>query len=89
MLLINLKKSTFAPRLNECIHNYNGFILGNVKEGCELISQALGLFTNVYGALHQDVCVCLRLLGRIYYILGDYGEVRILCLLPFQLQLQT
>ncbi|XP_027033032.1 clustered mitochondria protein homolog isoform X2 [Tachysurus fulvidraco] len=47
---------------------------GRLKEGCELISQAMGLFTNVYGALHQDVCVCLRLLGRIYYILGDYAE---------------
>ncbi|KAK2873015.1 hypothetical protein Q8A67_022912 [Cirrhinus molitorella] len=47
---------------------------GCLKEGCELISQALGLFTNVYGALHQDVCICLRLLGRIHYILGDYVE---------------
>uniref|UniRef100_A0A8C1MS23 Clustered mitochondria protein homolog n=1 Tax=Cyprinus carpio TaxID=7962 RepID=A0A8C1MS23_CYPCA len=47
---------------------------GCLKEGCELISQALGLFTNVYGALHQDVCICLRLLGRIHYILGDYAE---------------
>ncbi|XP_017559847.1 clustered mitochondria protein homolog isoform X1 [Pygocentrus nattereri] len=47
---------------------------GCLKEGCELISQALGLFTNVYGALHRDVCTCLRLLGRIYYILGDYSE---------------
>ncbi|KAI4897571.1 hypothetical protein NFI96_020853, partial [Prochilodus magdalenae] len=47
---------------------------GCLKEGCELISQALGLFTNVYGALHRDVCTCLRLLGRIYYILGDYAE---------------
>nr|XP_055036650.1 clustered mitochondria protein homolog isoform X1 [Misgurnus anguillicaudatus] len=47
---------------------------GCLKEACELISQALGLFTNVYGALHRDVCVCLRLLGRIHYILGDYAE---------------
>ncbi|XP_051536679.1 clustered mitochondria protein homolog isoform X2 [Myxocyprinus asiaticus] len=47
---------------------------GCLKEGCESISQALGLFTNVYGALHQDVCICLRLLGRIHYILGDYAE---------------
>lgn len=47
---------------------------GCLKEGCELINQALGLFTNVYGALHQDVCICLRLLGRIHYILGDYAE---------------
>ncbi|XP_066502027.1 clustered mitochondria protein homolog isoform X2 [Hoplias malabaricus] len=47
---------------------------GCLKEGCELIGQALGLFTNVYGALHRDVCTCLRLLGRIYYILGDYTE---------------
>lgn len=48
---------------------------GCLKEGCELIGQALALFTNVYGALHQDVCVCLRLLGRIHYILGEYAEV--------------
>lgn len=48
---------------------------GCLKEGCEMISQALGLFTNVYGALHRDVCTCLRLLGRIYYIIGDYSEV--------------
>ncbi|XP_026875071.2 clustered mitochondria protein homolog isoform X2 [Electrophorus electricus] len=47
---------------------------GSLKEGCELISQALGLFTNVYGALHHDVCTCLRLLGRIHYILGEYAE---------------
>uniref|UniRef100_A0A672RRN4 Clustered mitochondria protein homolog n=1 Tax=Sinocyclocheilus grahami TaxID=75366 RepID=A0A672RRN4_SINGR len=47
---------------------------GCLQEGCELISQALGLFTNVYGALHQDVCICLWLLGRIHYILGDYAE---------------
>ncbi|XP_062867426.1 clustered mitochondria protein homolog [Trichomycterus rosablanca] len=47
---------------------------GDLKEGCELISQALSLFTNVYGALHQDVCICLRLLGRVYYILEDYAE---------------
>ncbi|XP_005170337.2 clustered mitochondria protein homolog isoform X2 [Danio rerio] len=47
---------------------------GCLKEGCELICQALALFTNVYGALHQDVCVCLRLLGRIHYILGEYAE---------------
>ncbi|TRZ02894.1 hypothetical protein DNTS_033260 [Danionella cerebrum] len=45
-----------------------------LKEGCELISQALELFMNVYGALHQDVCVCLRLLGRIHYIFEDYSE---------------
>ncbi|KAL2094588.1 hypothetical protein ACEWY4_009307 [Coilia grayii] len=47
---------------------------GLLKEGSELIAQALGLFTNVYGVMHEQICACLRLLGRIHYILGDYAE---------------
>ncbi|CAM4670777.1 unnamed protein product [Leuciscus chuanchicus] len=67
-----------SPRANDALYllrcGQSQVQQGCLKEGCELISQALGLFTNVYGALHQDVCVCLRLLGRIHYILGDYAE---------------
>ncbi|XP_058531458.1 clustered mitochondria protein homolog isoform X2 [Ochotona princeps] len=47
---------------------------GFLKEGCELISEALNLFNNVYGAMHVEICVCLRLLARLHYIMGDYAE---------------
>ncbi|XP_051734303.1 clustered mitochondria protein homolog isoform X2 [Ctenopharyngodon idella] len=67
-----------SPRANDALYllrcGQSEVQQGCLKEGCELISQALGLFTNVYGALHQDVSVCLRLLGRLHYILGDYAE---------------
>ncbi|XP_056586170.1 clustered mitochondria protein homolog isoform X2 [Triplophysa dalaica] len=67
-----------TPRASDALHllscGQSKVQQGCLKDGCELISQALDLFTNVYGALHQDVCVCLRLLGRIHYILGDYAE---------------
>ncbi|XP_067278947.1 clustered mitochondria protein homolog isoform X2 [Pseudorasbora parva] len=67
-----------SPRANDALYllrsGQSQVQQGCLKEGCELISQALGLFTNVYGALHQDVCICLRLLGRMHYILGDYAE---------------
>lgn len=49
--------------------------LGLLKDGYELISQAMTLFSNICGVLHDDVCSCLRLLGRLSYILGDYTEV--------------
>ncbi|KAG8122722.1 hypothetical protein E2320_018240 [Naja naja] len=47
---------------------------GFLKEGCELISEALNLFNNVYGAMHMEICACLRLLARLNYIMGDYSE---------------
>ncbi|KAM9846424.1 clustered mitochondria protein homolog [Aulostomus maculatus] len=47
---------------------------GLLKEGHELISQALTLFSSVCGVLHEDVCMCLRLLGRLSYILGDNAD---------------
>lgn len=48
---------------------------GFLKEGCELINEALNLFNNVYGAMHVEICSCLRLLARLNYILGDHPEV--------------
>uniref|UniRef100_A0A671X2B0 Clustered mitochondria protein homolog n=1 Tax=Sparus aurata TaxID=8175 RepID=A0A671X2B0_SPAAU len=47
---------------------------GLLKDGYELISQALTLFSSVCGVLHEDVCMCLRLLGRISYIMGEYAD---------------
>ncbi|KAI1894016.1 hypothetical protein AGOR_G00129650 [Albula goreensis] len=47
---------------------------GFLKEGCELISEALNLFNNVYGAMHVEICACLRLLARLNYIMGDHQE---------------
>uniref|UniRef100_A0A8C5AY28 Clustered mitochondria protein homolog n=1 Tax=Gadus morhua TaxID=8049 RepID=A0A8C5AY28_GADMO len=47
---------------------------GFLKEGCELINEALNLFNNVYGAMHVEICACLRLLARLNYIMGDHQE---------------
>lgn len=47
---------------------------GFLKEGCELINEALNLFNNVYGAMHVEICACLRLLARLNYIMGDNNE---------------
>lgn len=35
----------------------------------------MNLFNNVYGAMHVEICACLRLLARLHYIMGDYAEV--------------
>jgi len=48
---------------------------GFLKEGCELINEALNLFNNVYGAMHVEICACLRLMARLNYIMGDHPEV--------------
>uniref|UniRef100_A0A4W6DMM6 Clustered mitochondria protein homolog n=1 Tax=Lates calcarifer TaxID=8187 RepID=A0A4W6DMM6_LATCA len=47
---------------------------GFLKEGCELINEALNLFNNVYGPMHVEICACLRLLARLNYIMGDHPE---------------
>ncbi|XP_072230646.1 clustered mitochondria protein homolog isoform X2 [Leuresthes tenuis] len=47
---------------------------GLLRDGHELISQALTLFSSVCGILHQDVCTCLRLLGRLSYVLGENAD---------------
>ncbi|XP_044079217.1 clustered mitochondria protein homolog isoform X2 [Siniperca chuatsi] len=47
---------------------------GLLKDGYEMISQAVTLFSSVCGVLHEDVCMCLRLLGRLSYILGEYAD---------------
>lgn len=56
-------------------HNLFFTLAGFLKEGCELINEALNLFNNVYGAMHVEICACLRLLARLNYIMGDHAEV--------------
>ena len=47
---------------------------GQFKEGYELISEALNLLNNVYGALHPEITQCLRMLARLNYVMGDHVE---------------
>ncbi|XP_029475701.1 clustered mitochondria protein homolog isoform X2 [Rhinatrema bivittatum] len=47
---------------------------GNLKEGALLLNEALAAFNNVYGAMHPDISLCLRLLGKLKFILGDIVE---------------
>jgi protein TIF31 len=47
---------------------------GYLKEGYELISEALNLLNNVYGAMHPEIAQCLRMLARLNYIMGDHVE---------------
>ena len=39
-----------------------------------MISEALNLLNNVYGAMHPEIAQCLRMLARLNYIMGDHGE---------------
>merc|ERR1719471_532396 len=41
---------------------------GYLKDGYELISEALNLLNNVYGAMHPEIAQCLRMLARLNYI---------------------
>merc|ERR1719382_930611 len=44
------------------------------EDGYELISEALNLLNNVYGAMHPEIAQCLRMLARLNYIMGDHVE---------------
>ncbi|CAF1021003.1 unnamed protein product, partial [Didymodactylos carnosus] len=47
---------------------------GLLREGYELISEAHNLLNNVYGPMHSEISMCLRLLARLNYIMGDYQD---------------
>merc|ERR1712241_378130 len=47
---------------------------GFLKDGYELISEALNLLNNVYGAMHPEIAQCLRMLARLNYIMGEHAE---------------
>lgn len=47
---------------------------GYLKEGYELINEALSLLNSVYGAMHPEIVQCLRMLARLNYIMGEHVE---------------
>ena len=47
---------------------------GFLKDGYELINEALNLLNNVYGAMHPEIAQCLRMLARLNYIMGEHSE---------------
>lgn len=66
------------PRASDAYNFYttgqNKIQQGYFKEGYELISEALNLLNNVYGAMHSENAQCLRMLARLSYIMGDPQE---------------
>ncbi|XP_065214882.1 clustered mitochondria protein homolog isoform X2 [Planococcus citri] len=66
------------PRASDAYNFYttgqNKIQHGYLKEGYELISEALNLLNNVYGAMHPEIAQCLRMLARLNYIMGDHAE---------------
>ncbi|GLH03477.1 Clustered mitochondria protein homolog [Gryllus bimaculatus] len=50
---------------------------GYLKDGYELISEALNLLNNVYGAMHPEIAQCLRMLARLNYIMGEHSEAMV------------
>lgn len=49
-------------------------IKGYLKEGLELLGEALNLFNNVYGAIHWEISACYRHIARLNYMMGDHAE---------------
>ncbi|OCU01727.1 hypothetical protein XELAEV_18007503mg [Xenopus laevis] len=47
---------------------------GCLKQAAILLNEALVHFNSVYGAVHPEIAVCLRLLARVKFILGDIAE---------------
>lgn len=45
---------------------------GYLKEGYELIMEALNLLNQVYGPMHPEIVQCLRLIARLNYLMEDY-----------------
>ncbi|XP_012523239.1 clustered mitochondria protein homolog [Monomorium pharaonis] len=66
------------PRASDAYNFYttgqNKITQGYLKDGYELISEALNLLNNVYGAMHPEIAQCLRMLARLNYIMGDHAE---------------
>ena len=78
----------FAPHYNKLVmvlqatdayHFFNSgqqkIQQGLLRDGYDLINEALNLLNNVYGAMHPEIAACARLLARLNYIMGDYAEV--------------
>ncbi|CAG0889278.1 unnamed protein product [Cyprideis torosa] len=67
-----------APRASDAYQFYsagqNKIQQGFLKEGYDLVTEALSLLNNVYGAMHPEIAQCLRMVARLNYITGDYME---------------
>ena len=50
---------------------------GYLKDGYELINEALNLLNNVYGAMHPEIAQCLRMIARLNYIMGEHAEAMV------------
>lgn len=66
------------PRATDAFNFYstgqNKIQQGYLKDGYELITEALNLLNNVYGAMHPEIAQCLRMIARLNYIMGDHSE---------------
>eukprot|EP00079_Xenopus_tropicalis_P008751 XP_002932134.2 PREDICTED: clustered mitochondria protein homolog [Xenopus tropicalis] len=47
---------------------------GCLKQAAILLNEALVHFNSVYGAVHPEIAVCLRVLARVKFLLGDIAE---------------
>lgn len=47
---------------------------GYPRIGYELMAQAVSMMSNIYGPLHPDMAVCLRLMARMAFALGDLTD---------------
>ncbi|OCT98193.1 clustered mitochondria protein homolog [Xenopus laevis] len=47
---------------------------GCLNQAAVLLNEALVHFNSAYGAVHPEIAVCLRLLARVKFILGDIAE---------------
>lgn len=45
-----------------------------MSEGHELITEALNLLNNVYGAMHGEIAQCLRMVARLCYVTGEHRD---------------
>ncbi|GJQ77230.1 hypothetical protein Trydic_g14899 [Trypoxylus dichotomus] len=66
------------PRATDAYNFYttgqNKIQQGYLKDGYELINEALNLLNNVYGAMHPEIAQCLRMIARLNYIMGEHTE---------------
>ncbi|CAH1961495.1 unnamed protein product [Acanthoscelides obtectus] len=66
------------PRATDAYNFYttgqNKIQQGYLKDGYELITEALNLLNNVYGAMHPEIAQCLRMIARLNYIMGEHGD---------------
>ncbi|RVE51305.1 hypothetical protein evm_004109 [Chilo suppressalis] len=66
------------PRASDAYNFYttgqNKIQAGAVSEGHELITEALNLLNNVYGAMHGEIAQCLRMVARLCYVTGEHRD---------------